>query len=160
MDRRVFTSMLPALLAGGSLITADGQEASPAAGSAGAAKSQNIKDTAPLTSRPLKPGPAYGSLPKRISHRYVSGVLENGHIALGMHQTVQEVGAPHEPLDVQPHNEIFFIQRGAATLYINGTEYRLEPGDAGLVCAGDAHWVKNAGDTELSYLVVTLGPAA
>ena len=160
MDRRIFTSMLPALLASGSLASAEGREMRAQAEPAGAAKSLPGKDAAPLTSRPMKPGPPYGSLPKRVSHRYVSGVLQNGHIALGMHETIQEVGAPHEPVDVQPHNEIFFIQRGVATLFINGTEHRLEAGDAGLVCAGDAHWVKNGGDTELSYLVVTLGPAA
>lgn len=160
MDRRVFTSLLPALLAGGTFVSADGQQTSSQARGTGTTKSQPGRGAGPLTSGPLRPGPAYGSLPKRVSHRYISGVLQNGHIALGMHETTQEVGAPHEPVDVQPHNEIFFVQRGVATLYINGIEYRLEAGDAGLVCAGDAHWVMNGGDTELSYLVVTLGPAS
>jgi hypothetical protein len=48
---------------------------------------------------------------------------------------------------------------GVAMLYINGIEHRLDAGDAGLVCAGDAHWVKNGGDSELVYLVVALGAA-
>jgi mannose-6-phosphate isomerase-like protein (cupin superfamily) len=50
------------------------------------------------------------------------------------------------------------VKTGVATLYINGTEHRMEAGDVGLVCAGDQHWIANGGDTVLSYFVITVGP--
>jgi hypothetical protein len=37
-------------------------------------------------------------------------------------------------------------------------EHRMEAGDVGLCCAGDEHWIANAGETELAYFVVTVGP--
>jgi mannose-6-phosphate isomerase-like protein (cupin superfamily) len=34
----------------------------------------------------------------------------------------------------------------------------MEAGDVGLVCAGDQHWIANAGPGELAYFVITVGP--
>jgi quercetin dioxygenase-like cupin family protein len=50
------------------------------------------------------------------------------------------------------------MQRGTATLFLNGVEHKMEAGDVGLCCAGDEHWIANAGDSELAYFVMTVGP--
>jgi mannose-6-phosphate isomerase-like protein (cupin superfamily) len=159
MDRREFASMVPALLAMTALMQAKAQSVdSAASGSTGKDSKPVQKALKQLSSGTFKPGPAYGTLPKRLSHRYMVGMLEAGDIRLEMHETIQEIGADHEPVEILKHNEIFLVQRGVASLFLNGTEHRLEAGDVGLVCVGDTHWVKNIGDTELAYFVVSLGP--
>ena len=85
-------------------------------------------------------------------------MLTAGNIRLEMHETIQEPGAEHEPVDTHKHSEIWLVQRGSAVLWIEGVEHRMEAGDVGLVTAGDRHWIKNTGSGELAYFVVTLGP--
>ncbi len=85
-------------------------------------------------------------------------MLKAGNIRLEMHETIQEVGAEHEPVETHLHSEIWLVQRGSGTLFINGTEHHLEAGDVGVVNAGDRHWVKNTGSAEFAYFVVTVGP--
>ena len=111
-----------------------------------------------LTSGTFKPPVVAHSPTGRTSHRYLIGMLAAGNIRLEMHETVQDPGAVHEPVETHLHYEIWCVQRGTATLYINGTEHTMEAGDVGLVCAGDKHWIKNAGDSELAYFVITVGP--
>jgi quercetin dioxygenase-like cupin family protein len=111
-----------------------------------------------LASGTFSPGPGYGSLPRRTSHRYLMGLLNAGNIQLEMHETIQQPGAQHEPVETHKHSEIWCVQRGTGALYINGAEHRMEAGDIGLVCAGDEHWIRNAGATELAYFVITVGP--
>jgi mannose-6-phosphate isomerase-like protein (cupin superfamily) len=142
LDRREFAAMMPALLALGGLAE-------------GVAKGAELKE---LTSGTFKPGPETGSQPGRKGRQYTLGLLKAGNIRLEMHESVQQPGAEHEPVGTHLHNEIWFVQRGTASLFINGTEHKMEAGDAGLVCAGDKHWIKNVGDGELAYFVVALGP--
>lgn len=111
-----------------------------------------------LSSGTWKPGTGKASQAKRVSHPYLSGMLKAGNIRLEMHETIQEPGAEHEPVGTHLHSEIWCVQRGTATLFINGTEHTMEAGDVGLVCAGDEHWIKNAGYGELAYFVITVGP--
>jgi mannose-6-phosphate isomerase-like protein (cupin superfamily) len=111
-----------------------------------------------LTSGVFQAGPPGAPNSGRVSRHFLGGMLKAGNIRLEMHETVQQVGAAHEPVGTHLHNEIWLVQRGVASLYINGTEHRMEAGDVGLVCAGDTHWIKNIGDTELAYFVVTVGP--
>ena len=149
--------MASALLALGALPAAEAQV--PAVpGPIGADPKPTQAQLKPLTSNTFQPGPGYGSLPKRTSHRYVIGMLPAGNIRLEMHETIQQPGAEHEPVDSHKHSEIWCVQRGSASLFINGTEHRMEAGDVGLVCAGDQHWIKNVGAGELAYFVITVGP--
>jgi mannose-6-phosphate isomerase-like protein (cupin superfamily) len=116
------------------------------------------KDLKQLSSGTWNPGPPHEGAPGRVSRAYLSGMLKAGNIRVEMHETMQKAGAEHEPIGTHLHNEIWCVQRGVATLYINGTEHRMEAGDVGIVCAGDKHWIANAGDTELAYFVITVGP--
>jgi mannose-6-phosphate isomerase-like protein (cupin superfamily) len=157
MDRRDFAGMLAALLGTAALAStnAEGQTAAPAGGQAAGAAPRAMKE---LTSGVFKPQPGKGMQGGHESHQFLAGMLAGGTIRLEMHESVQQPGAPHEAVGTHKHSEIWLVQRGTATLYLNGTEHPMEAGDVGLCCAGDEHWIANKGDTELAYFVVTAGP--
>jgi len=112
-----------------------------------------------LESGIFKPGSVKsGSVPKRTSQRYIAGMLKAGNIRLEMHETTQEVGAPHEPVDTHLHNEIWLIRQGTLELTTNGIAQRMEAGDVGICVAGDKHYIQNVGNTPAVYFVVTFGP--
>jgi mannose-6-phosphate isomerase-like protein (cupin superfamily) len=150
MDRREFVVKVPAALAIGSLLSSEAQSQSPAAKTPAPLK--------PLSSGVFKPGPAKAGQQGHTSQAVLIGLLTAGNIRLEAHESVQQPGAPHEAVGTHKHSEIWCVQRGVASLYINGTEHRMEAGDIGLVCAGDEHWIANAGDSELAYFVLTVGP--
>jgi quercetin dioxygenase-like cupin family protein len=155
MDRRDFAGMLAAALGSAALVSAkaEGQNAAPAA--AGAAPARAMKE---LTSGVFKPQPGKGMQGGHESHQFLTGMLSGGTIRLEMHESVQAPGAPHEAVGTHKHSEIWLMQRGVGTLYLNGTEYTMQAGDVGLCCAGDEHWIANKSDAEIAYFVVTVGP--
>ena len=159
INRRDFAALLAAVLGSASLMaeTAKAQTAGQArAGTmAGAAAPRELKQ---LSSGIFKPLAGKGMQGGHESHQFLTGMLAAGNIRLEMHQSVQQAGAPHEAVGTHKHSEIWLVQRGVGTLYLNGTEHTMEAGDVGLCCAGDEHWIANKGDTELAYFVVTVGP--
>jgi mannose-6-phosphate isomerase-like protein (cupin superfamily) len=169
MSRRDFAGLVAGLLAvvGGFSAQAEGQAAGAAgqgSATAVAGAAQTAAGARPtvamreLASGVFKPQAGRGMQAGHESHSFLSGMLKAGNIRLEMHESVQQPGAPHEAIGTHKHSEIWLMQRGVATLYLNGTEHRMEAGDVGLVCAGDEHWIANAGDSELAYFVVTVGP--
>lgn len=146
MNRREFGVKAPALLALGSLLTSEAMGQAPPAA---------LKQ---LTSGVFQPGPSKAGQEGHASQAFLTGMLAAGNIRLEMHESVQQPGAPHEAVGTHKHSEIWCVTRGVASLYINGTEHRTEAGEVGLVCAGDQHWIANAGPTELAYFVITVGP--
>src|ERR1039457_6071832 len=157
MDRRKFAGLVPALLAIAGTLTESaggrvaGRAGPPPGGGAPRARPE-------LSSGVFKPQPGRGMQGGHESHQFLTGMLKAGNIRLEMHESVQQAGAPHEAIGTHKHSEIWPMQRGTATLYLNGTEHTMEAGDVGLGCAGDEHWIANKGDTELAYFVVTVGP--
>ena len=149
MDRREFAAKMPVLLAVGTLLPGEVNAQAPASAP---------KELKQLSSGTWQPGPPHEGAPGRVSRQYLSGMLKAGNIRLEMHETMQKAGAEHEPVGTHLHNEIWCVQHGTASLFINGTEHRMEAGDVGVVCAGDQHWIKNIGDGELAYFVITVGP--
>ena len=166
MDRREFSALLPALLAAvTTLPEARAQQAGtmehPVMGDAtpGPAGGEKPKGILPeVVSGVFAPGNGYVSQPKRVSHRYLTGMFKAGNIQIEIHETIQEPGAPHEPTDKHLHNEIWLVREGIAELTINGVTRTMHPGDVGVCCAGDMHYVRNAGETQCKYFVVTVGP--
>jgi mannose-6-phosphate isomerase-like protein (cupin superfamily) len=152
LNRRDFAAMLAAMLGSVAVLAekAEAQGAAPAA--AGAAPMRE------LSSGVFKPLPGKGMVGGHESHQFLAGMLKAGNIRLEMHESVQQPGAPHEAVGTHKHSEIWLVQRGVGTLYLNGTEHTMEAGDVGLCCAGDEHWIANKGDAELAYFVVTVGP--
>jgi mannose-6-phosphate isomerase-like protein (cupin superfamily) len=160
MDRRDFAGMLAAVLGAALASTkAEGQAgaAAPAGAqaAAGAAAPRPLKD---LTSGVFKPQAGRGMVGGHESHQFLTGMLSGGTIRLEMHESVQQAGAPHEAVGTHKHSEIWLMQRGTATLYLNGTEYTMNAGDVGICCAGDKHWIANKSDAEIAYFVLTVGP--
>lgn len=147
LNRRDFAGMLAAVFA--MAARAEGQTAAPAAAA------RPMKE---LTSGVFKPQPGKGMVGGHESHQFLNGMLSGGTIRLEMHESVQQAGAPHEAVGTHKHSEIWLVQRGTATLYLNGVEHTMEAGDVGLCCAGDEHWIANKSDAELAYFVVTVGP--
>jgi quercetin dioxygenase-like cupin family protein len=133
MDRREFGTLLPALLAFGALST---EEASAQA---------KTSELPVIESGVYKPSAPHGSVPERMSRSYLTGLLKAGNVRLEMHETTQEVGAPHEPV-------------GTVELTTNGVARRMVAGDVGICVAGDKHFIANVGDTKATYFVVTVGP--
>ena len=180
MSRRDFAGMVAGLLAiaGGFAGQAEGQTSGTVAAGQGSAPAATAGQGAgqatgaaqaaagarpagamrELASGVFKPIAGRGMQGGHESHSYLTGMLKAGNIRLEMHESVQQAGAPHEAVGTHKHSEIWLMQRGVATLYLNGVEHRMEAGDVGLCCAGDEHWIANAGDSELAYFVVTVGP--
>jgi len=148
IDRRQFACAVPALLASTSLLTRTNAQAA----------AQRPSELKPLTSGIIKPGPVKAGQEGHTSQAFLTGLLSAGNIRLEMHESTQQPGAPHEAVGTHKHSEIWYVTKGVATLYINGAEHRMEAGEVGIVCAGDEHWIANAGPTELSYFVITVGP--
>ena len=158
LNRRDFVGLVPALLAIAGTLTgsAEGQAAGqPGAPAGGTAAPRQLPE---LTSGVFKPQPGRGMQGGHESHQFLTGMLKAGNIRLEMHESVQQAGAPHEAVGTHKHSEIWLMQRGTATLYLNGTEHTMEAGDVGLCCAGDEHWIANKRDGEIAYFVVTVGP--
>jgi mannose-6-phosphate isomerase-like protein (cupin superfamily) len=159
MNRRDFAGLLAGLLAVAGTFAgkAEGQAAGQGNGTpaAGARPAGGMKE---LTSGVYKPIAGRGMQGGHESHQFLTGMLKAGNIRLEMHESVQQAGAPHEAVGTHLHSEIWLMQRGVATLYLNGVEHKMEAGDVGLCCAGDEHWIANAGDSDLAYFVVTVGP--
>ena len=141
MDRREFAVLLPGLVAGLSSV-------------------EMKAATLPMVeSGVFKPGtPHTGSVPKRSSQAVTRGLLKAGNIQLEIHETRQEVGAPHEPIETHLHSEIWLVREGIVELTVNGVARRMEAGDVGICVAGDKHYIQNVGDTPATYFVVTVGP--
>jgi quercetin dioxygenase-like cupin family protein len=163
MDRREFASIVPALLAiaGAVPVAADAQATTAGTGqTVGAPAVGGAGPRAPkaLASGVFKPQPGKGMVGGHESHQFLTGMLSGGTIRLEMHESVQAAGAPHEAVGTHKHSEIWLMQRGTATLYLNGTEHTMEAGDVGICCAGDEHWIANKSDGEIAYFVVTVGP--
>ncbi len=111
-----------------------------------------------LESGVFPPGPESHPGEPRRGRSFLKGMLKAGNIQLEMHETRQEPGTPHEAIGHHLHSEIWLVKEGVCELMTNGVTRRMEAGEVGLCCAGDEHWVKNAGDTACSYFVVTVGP--
>jgi mannose-6-phosphate isomerase-like protein (cupin superfamily) len=169
VSRRGFAEMLAGVI--GAAMVAGSAEAQSGAASggamqgggtgavgSGAGSGSGRRPMAELTSGVFKPQPGRGMVGGHESHQFLAGMLKAGNIRLEMHESVQAPGAPHEAVGTHRHSEIWLVQRGTGTLYLNGVEHTMEAGDVGLCCAGDEHWIANKGDAELAYFVVTVGP--
>jgi len=149
MDRREFSTLLPALLAATALL--------PEAVAQQTATKPKILQPL-LSSGVYKAGPPKNPAADRVSQPFIHGMLKAGNIQIEIHETRQKVGAIHEPDGTHLHNEIWLVKEGVCELNINGVSNRMEVGDVGIVTAGDHHWIRNAGDTQCAYFVVTVGP--
>ena len=161
VSRRGFAELLAGVIGAAMMAgTAEGQvnPGGPAGGQGAVGSGAGPRPMKELTSGVFKPQPGRGMVNGHESHQFLAGMLKAGNIRLEMHESVQAPGAPHEAVGTHKHAEIWLMQRGTGTLYLNGVEHTMEPGDVGLCCAGDEHWIANKSDGEIAYFVVTVGP--
>ena len=144
MDRREFSTLLPALLAAATLPAELGAQQP-------ATQQPATSDLSEIVSGVYPPGKASGSN-GRTGHRYLAGMLKAGNIQLEMHETTQEPGTPHEAVGKHLHNELWLVREGLCELTTNGVSRLMHPGEVGICCAGDLHYIRNAGDTPLHLL--------
>jgi mannose-6-phosphate isomerase-like protein (cupin superfamily) len=148
MNRRSFTTLLPALAASlPSLAESQNGEAQTATSSA--------------ATRPIETGVYPGFTPPqqfsgRAGHSYFHGMLPTD-IGCEAHVSYLAVGAQHEPEEKHTHSEIWLVREGKVELRLNGESHMLTSGDVGIAVAGTLHWVRNAGDTVASYFVLEVG---
>jgi len=152
MNRREFATLLPALLATTALLP-DAAGAQQTAAPAPPAKGE----LPTIVSGVYPPGKGHGSNGHE-SFSFLAGMLTAGNIRLEMHESVQQPGAVHEPVGKHLHSEIWLVKEGVCELMTNGVTRTMKAGDVGICCAGDLHYIKNAGDTQCAYFVVTMGP--
>lgn len=164
VSRRGFAEMLAGVI-GAAMVagSAEGQvnpggPMQPAGGGIAPDGPKRPAELKELTSGVFKPQPGRGMVNGHESHQFLAGMLKAGNIRLEMHESVQAPGAPHEAVGTHKHSEIWLMQRGTGTLYLNGVEHTMEAGDVGLCVAGDEHWIANKSDGEIAYFVVTVGP--
>ena len=163
MDRREFSALLPALAgllslsAGAQQIKEDDTHLPHAEPTEwhGLPKGNPLPD---LKSGVYVAAPLHGNSPGRKAHQFLAGNLKAGNIQIEMHETWQAPGTPHEAIGTHLHNEIWLVREGTCELMTNGVVRTMRAGDVGLCCAGDTHWVRNAGDTPCQYFVITVGP--
>jgi quercetin dioxygenase-like cupin family protein len=162
VNRRDFAGMAALLVGAMAGLASEPAEAQSTpekpGGGPGVAATAGPRAMKALASGVFKPQPGKGMVGGHESHSFLAGMLAGGTIRLEMHESVQAAGAPHEAVGTHKHSEIWLMQRGVGTLYLNGTEYTLNPGDVGLCVAGDEHWIANKSDGEIAYFVVTVGP--
>lgn len=165
LDRRAFAQLASALFVSAALgDVASAQQTgtmdhpvmgSPSLGPAAPKAGDPLPE---LASGVYRAGAWHGSQPGRKSHTFVNGMLKAGNIQMEIHETRQEVGAPHEPTGTHLHNELWLVREGTCELTTNGVTRRMQAGEIGICCAGDEHYIRNAGDTPCTYFVVTVGP--
>jgi len=150
MDRREFTTLLPSLLAAAALM--------PESVAAQQSDMQKPHPLAEVISGVYPPLPPANPAAQRVSRRYLGGILKAGNIQIEMHETTQQPGTPHEPVGKHLHNELWMVREGVCELTTNGVTRTMNVGDVGVCCAGDLHYIRNAGETQCTYFVVTVGP--
>jgi quercetin dioxygenase-like cupin family protein len=147
MDRREFATLLPVLLACSGLTPEN---------AVGQGRSSS---TTEIESGVYQPSPPKaGSQEGHVSSHYLNGMLKAGNIRLEMHESTIQPGAAHEPVGTHLHSEIWLVREGTAELTTNDVARKMVAGDVGICIAGDKHFISNAGDTPVTYFVVTVGP--
>lgn len=150
MDRREFAALLPSLLAATALL--------PESAVAQQSEMQKPRGLPEVVSGVYPPLPAANPGAPKVSHKYLAGMLKAGNIQIEMHETTQQPGTPHEPIGKHLHNELWMVREGVCELTTNGVTRTMHVGDVGVCCAGDLHYIRNAGETVCTYFVVTVGP--
>jgi mannose-6-phosphate isomerase-like protein (cupin superfamily) len=147
MNRREFSTLLPALMTASALVPAGGQNATAPS------------DVQKLESGEFEEGAARGPSPTgRTQSRLLLGMLPD-NIRLESHVTKLAPGAPPEPIEHHKHTEMWLVREGTVSLMTAGTTRNIKAGDMGLCIAGVEHSVANASTTEpAAYFVVSVGP--
>ncbi len=73
------------------------------------------------------------------------------------HQSDIAPGEVNHPPHRHLREELMLVRTGLMELTVNGTPYRLGPGDVGVIGSNELHNAKNVGTTRAEYFIVNLG---
>jgi quercetin dioxygenase-like cupin family protein len=110
------------------------------------------------TSRVIK----YTDLPVRTfpnggtQRKVMSGTLPTGEF-IEVHESTLPPGQMPHPPHKHPNTEMLFIQKGTLEYLDAGKPVPTGPGDIVFSASNIMHGLKNVGDTEASYIVVSVG---
>jgi len=90
------------------------------------------------------------------SRDVLRGVLPTGE-AVGVHESMQVVGAVPNPPHKIDHSEIITVIEGTLAFEHDGKSEKVGPGGVIFVALGTMHTVKNVGDVPAKYVVVQIG---
>ncbi len=90
------------------------------------------------------------------SRDVLRGVLPTGE-AVGVHESMQVVGAVPNPPHKIDHSEIITVIEGTLSFEHDGKSEKVGPGGVIFVAMGTMHTVKNVGDVPAKYVVVQIG---
>lgn len=86
----------------------------------------------------------------------VSGTLATGEV-VGVHESMQPVGAVPNGMHRIQHSELIVVQQGTLEFQHDGKAEDVGPGGIIYVAFGTMHTVKNVGDVPVKYVVVQIG---
>jgi mannose-6-phosphate isomerase-like protein (cupin superfamily) len=90
------------------------------------------------------------------SRDVLHGALATGEV-VGVHESVQPVGATPSPLHTIQHSELIMVLEGTVGFEHDGKVEKVGPGGVIYVAMGTLHRLKNVGDVPAKYCVVQIG---
>ena len=105
---------------------------------------------------------AFDNLPVRKmanggeSRDVVQGAVVTGEI-VAIHESVQPAGIPPNPAHKIAHSEFILVQEGTLEFNHDGKTERAGPGSVIYVAYGTMHGIRNIGDGQAKYTVISLG---
>jgi len=88
--------------------------------------------------------------------RVMSGTLPTGEF-VEVHESMLPAGKMPHPPHKHPNTEWLFIQQGKLEYLDDGKAIPVGPGDIVFSASNITHGLRNVGDTEASYIVVSVG---
>jgi mannose-6-phosphate isomerase-like protein (cupin superfamily) len=90
------------------------------------------------------------------SRDVLHGALATGEV-VGVHESMQPVGAVPVVLHTIQHSELIMVQEGTVGFEHDGKTEKVGPGGVIYVALGALHRIKNVGDGPAKYFVVQVG---
>jgi quercetin dioxygenase-like cupin family protein len=91
-----------------------------------------------------------------VSHDLVLGTLKSGE-AVKVHESQQPQGAKPNPSHAIAHSEFIIVTAGTLAFLHDGVTETAGPGDVIYVAYGTDHQIRNIGQSEAKYAIVSIG---
>ena len=91
-----------------------------------------------------------------LMRRVMSGTLPTGEF-VEIHESMLPAGKMPHPPHKHPNTEWLFIQQGKLEYLDDGKPIPVGPGDIVFSASNIMHGLRNVGDTDASYIVVSVG---
>jgi mannose-6-phosphate isomerase-like protein (cupin superfamily) len=102
--------------------------------------------------------PSFIAGDKTIIKEFVHPKNDEVVLNYSLAHAVVEVGQASEPHILHKSSELYVILEGVGELYVGNEVSILRGGEAVLVPAGEAQWIKNVGKVDLAFYVIVSPP--